>query len=242
MTTTPAPSPAKPSVPATAKRQVLPFGREDPKRRQKLLLISIGAIALAGALVLILVFHPWTPYEPPRLDDEPFKLAKLASSPDFQKLPFDQREVYMKMMDKKKDKIEQAYASGKLTDTEYRKALEAAYLGKRLDEMQKYFSKPQGRIREAYLDKLFEKQDKKRDTLAKNPTAKKEKKEDQIPRDKSDEEVQINNWPPEVIAQYTQFKQALADRKKVYREVHPSAKKAASRPSATTKTSISPQH
>jgi hypothetical protein len=241
MTTTPAPAQSKPSVPAR-KPQALPFGKDDPKRQQKLLLLTLGVIALAGALVLIVVFHPWHPYEPPRLDDEPFKLTQLASSPNFEKLPFEQREVYMKMMDKKKDKIEQAYTSGKLNDMEYRKALEAAYLGKRLDEMQKYFSKPPGKNRDSYLDKLLEKQDKKRQTAARNPAAKKEKKEDQIPRDRSDEDAQMNNWPPEVHAQYVQFKQALDERKKAYREAHPSAKNAATRPSATTKTSGSAQH
>ena len=51
---------------------------------------------------------------------------------------------------------------------------------KRLDEMKKYNSKAAGREREAYLDKILGKKEVKRDTLKHNPTARKEKKEEEI--------------------------------------------------------------
>src|SRR5256885_15872255 len=134
-----------PSLKAAAfsggKPVAMPFSKEDPKRQQKLLIGGIGGAALVIALTLLFVFRPWKRAEPPRLTAEPAKLGQLAATPDFHKLPFEKREVYMKMMDAKKSQLIQAHANGQMTDDEYQKALQAAQLGKRLDEMNKYFAR-----------------------------------------------------------------------------------------------------
>src|SRR5437764_7511398 len=148
--TGPTPGPAlKAAAFSGGKPVAMPFSKEDPKRQQKLLIGGIGGAALVIALVLLFVFRPWKQSAPPRLNEEPFKLAQLAASPDFSKLPFDRREVYMKILDSKKPQVVQAYANGKLTDLEYQKALEAAHLGNRLGEMRKYFEKAAGPARTA---------------------------------------------------------------------------------------------
>jgi hypothetical protein len=221
--------PTSPTAPTA-----LPFSKNDPKRQHTILVAGVGGVALIAALVLLFVFRPWQPAAPPRLNDEPAKLAQLVASPAFDKLPFDQREVYMKVIDRKKSQMTQAYSAGRITDDEYRKALQAAHLGKRLDEMHKYFSRPAGRAREAYLDKMIDKDAKQKAALSRDPTARKEKKEEKIPRDSSDEEAEINRWPPEIRAQYGQFKASLNDRRKLYKELHPT-KSAATQPAAATK-------
>jgi hypothetical protein len=203
----------------------MPFSHNDPKRQQKILIGGIGGAALVVAVAVLLIFQPW--HKPvPRLNDEPARIAQLASSSDFAKMPFSQREVYMKVMDQKKAQIEQAYANGKLTDDEYRKALEAAHLGRLLDHMKKYYARPPGRARELYLDKVIDKKEKKVASLKKSPSAKKDKKADAIPRDDSEEDVEINSWPAEVRGQFLQFRQALNEHKKLHKDLKKAAEPA----------------
>src|SRR5438309_250308 len=148
MTTTPRPT--QPQIPARTalasetgngpgRQTAMPFSKEDPRRQQKLLIAGIGGAAVVIALALRFVFRPGQ-RPAPRLNEEPSKVAQLLTSPDFQKMPFERREIYMKMMDKKKAQMTQAYANGQMSDADYQKVLEAAHLGKRLDEMRKYFS------------------------------------------------------------------------------------------------------
>jgi len=207
-----------PSAQSTARTAAMPFGKDDPKRKRMVLIAGIGGAALGVAVAVLLIFRPWQRSGIPRLNDEPAKLARFVGSEKFDKLPFDQREVYMKMMDRKKTQITAAYAAGSIGDDDYRKTLDAAYFGKRLDEMKKYFSKPAGPEREAYLDTLMAKTDKKHEAIARNPSAKQEKKQEQIPRDDSDDEAEMNSWPPAVRAQFETFRQALAEKKKHHRD------------------------
>ena len=222
-----------PTKPAPPRTKAMPFSKDDPKRQQKLLIGGIGAAALIVAVAVAVIFRPWrTPV--PRLNDEPYKLAQLVAGPEFQKLPFDQREIYMKMIDHKKDVISQAYNSGKITDTEYRKALEAAHLGKQLDIMKKYFERAPGHDREAYLDKVLDKKDKKQTTRKHSTDAKKEKKEQDVLRDDSEETVEISNWPSDVQAKWNVYRAALAERKKSHKETrqsqHSGGHKASTKP------------
>jgi hypothetical protein len=175
----------------------------------------------------LFVFRPWKRNEPPRLNDEPAKLGQLAATKDFQRMPFEKREVYMKMMDAKKQQIIQAHASGQMSDDEYQKALEAAQLGKRLDEMNKYFAKPPGSARTAYLDKLVNKKETKQQATKRDAAAKQQQKEEDIWRSKEDEDAEVATWPPEVQTKYNQFRQAYLERKKQYKEAHPKEKKPA---------------
>jgi hypothetical protein len=224
--------PSTPPKPNAPQRQAMPFSDDDPKRQQKLLIAGIGGAALAVAATVLLIFQPW--HRPvPRLNDEPARIAQLASSSDFARLPFSTRETYMKVMDQKKAQIEQAYANGKLTDDEYRKALEAAHLGRLLGHMKKYYARPPGRARDAYLDKVIDKKEKKVISLKKNPTAKKEKKAEAIPRDDSEEDAEINSWPPDVRAQFLQFRQILNDRKKLHKDLKKAAEPANTQQSTT---------
>src|SRR5258706_7461196 len=159
------PNPAKPPI---AKPTAMPFGNDDPKRQQRLLIAGIGGAALVIAIALLFIFRPWQSSRPAlRLDDDPAKIARVAASDDLRKLPFDRRQTYMKMMDSKEAQIVQAHANGQINDEDYQKALMAAHLGKQLGEMGKYLTKPSGPERAAYLDKVVNKKEVKDETRSK---------------------------------------------------------------------------
>jgi hypothetical protein len=237
-TTSPKTTPPKRQPDRAAGSTPMPFSHDDPKRQQKILIGGIGGAALVVAGALLLIFRPWQAHEPPRLNDTPNKLAQLAGNSQFANMPFDRREMYMKMMDRKKPQLEQAYAAGQISDEDYRKAMQAAHLGKRLDEMQKYYSKPPGHEREAYLDKILSKQETKKETLDKNPTAKKEKKADTIPRDEAEEQKEIDSWPSDIRAQFMVFEQAYKERKKLFQQTHPSKKHPATAPTTAPSATV----
>lgn len=214
----------------------LPFSDEDPRRRQKLLIGGIGGVILVVALALLFIFRPWN--HGPKLGGDPVQLGQYAASSDFRKMPFDKRELYMKMMDSKKDEISKSYAAGQLSLEDYQKALLAGHLGKRLDEMHKYFAKPVGPERVKYLDKILNKKDTKEEAAKHNPSAKEQKKEKDVLKDDAAEKAEIATWPEDVQAQYQEFHAALEDRKKLHKEVKAEAK-AATRP-ATPAMPVSP--
>src|ERR687886_779749 len=92
----------------------LPFSDEDPKRRQKLLIGGIGGVVLVVAVVLLFIFRPWQ-HPAPKLGGDPTQLGHFAATGDFQKMDFGKREIYMKMMNSKKEEISKAYAGGQLS-------------------------------------------------------------------------------------------------------------------------------
>jgi hypothetical protein len=222
-TTSPKPPPPKQGNRSSG-GAAMPFSQDDPRRQKKILIGGIGGAALLLAAALLLIFRPWQAPEPPRLNDTPNKLAQLAGNAQFANMPFDRREMYMKMMDRKKAQLEQSYAAGQIGDEDYRKAMEQAHLGKRLDEMRKYYAKPPGHEREAYLDHILTKQETKKEALDKNPAAKKQKKADDIPRDNAEEQKEIDSWPSDVRAQFMLFQQEYAKHKKLFQQEHPSKK------------------
>jgi hypothetical protein len=204
----------------------MPYSEEDPKHRQKLLIGGIGGAALVCALALLFIFRPWQKPPPPHLGGEPSKLAEFSGTADFQKMPFEKREVYMKMMNTKKEQIIQAYANGQLSLEDYQKALLAAHLGKQLDDMRKYYAKPIGPDRTKYLDKLLNKKDVKEEERKKNPTAREQKKEQDLLKDDVAEKAEVSTWPGEVQAQYNAYREALAERKKIHKSAKEAAKPA----------------
>lgn len=217
MSTSPtkAPSSAQQSSAAGTKAG-MPFGQEDPKRRQQVLIASVGGVALVVAAALLFIFRPWE-HPAPKIGGEPAKLGQYVSTPDFQKMPFEKREIYMKMMHAKKEQIVKAYTDGQLSIEDYQKSLLAAHLGKQLDDMRKYFAKPLGADRTKYLDKLIAKNDAKDDALKHNAAAKEEAKEQDLLKDDAAERAEVASWPADVQSQYQQFRTALSERKKLHK-------------------------
>jgi hypothetical protein len=195
----------------------MPPGREEAKRRQRLLIAGIGGGVLVIALAILLIVRPWQK-PPPKLGGEPSKLGEFVSTSDFQKMNFEKREIYMKMISAKKDEIAKAYAEGRLSIEDYQKSLLAAHLGKRLDDMRKYFAKPMGAERIKYLDKQLVKKDTKREARERDPAAKKVEEEQDLLKDDAAQTAEIATWPPDVRAKYTEYIEAVNERKKFHKD------------------------
>jgi hypothetical protein len=213
-----------------AKAPAIPLG-DEAKRRQRLVMGGIGGAALVVALLLLVIFKPWQ--KPPvKLGGDVTKLSEFVGAGDFQKMNFEKREIYMKMASAKKDEIAKNYAEGRLSLEDYQKSLLAAHLGKRLDDMRKYFAKPPGADRTKYLDKLLTKKETKKQALDHDPAAKQIEEEQDLLKDDAAQTAEIATWPSDVQGKYKEYTEAMNERKKLHKEAA-DAKAAAKKPPAT---------
>jgi hypothetical protein len=194
-----------------------PGTHKDPQRQQKLLIGGIGGAALVIAVALLLIYRPWRT-QAPKIGGEPSKLGEYVGTTDFQKLPFEKREVYMKMASAKKDEFAKAYADGRLSLDDYQKSLLAAHLGKQLDNMRKYFAKPIGNERAKFIDKMIVKKESKKQAREHDPEAKKIEEEQDLLKDYAAATAEIATWPPDIQAKYREYTTAVDERKKMYKE------------------------
>jgi hypothetical protein len=221
---------AKGAAPANAPAAAAAVPEKAPLN-PKLLYGTIAGGALLVVIVALLVWRPWKT-EPPRLNEEPWKIAKFVASPEFKKLPFERQFTYMDVLDDKEPAIAQAYKEKKLNDEEYAAALQGAYLGKHLKRAKNYAEKGTARAREMYLDKLIEK--KKKGGSDKGKTKGTEPLDaDEIKRDDTEEQETISKWPAEAQAQWTAYRMALKSRKEALKEEKADRKAAATQAAAT---------
>lgn len=206
-----------PAAPAATPQQLAAAAR-----KKQMILIGAGVLAV----LLLGVFVYWTflrTVEAPRLNSEPYVIGKFTATSHFGRLPFEKKWQYYELMDDKEDALKAAYAEGKMNDDEYRLALQAAYYGKHLDRMKKYFEKPPGRERTAYLDKLVQKKyeddDKKGDgkTSGKSDDLK-PLTADEIKRDDTEQDDDISAWPADVRAKWEEYKREYKARKDLYKQ------------------------
>jgi hypothetical protein len=150
--------PSTANVPSVDKPAAEPAPTPNPAAAaRKKQMILIGAGALVVALLGVFAWSKMRPIDAPRLNSEPHVIGSFTATSAFERLPFDKKWQYYELMDDKEPALKAAYAAGKMTDDEFRKALQAAWYGKHLTRMKKYFEKPPGRERTAYLDKLVQK-------------------------------------------------------------------------------------
>jgi hypothetical protein len=162
------------------------------------------------------------------MNEAPADIATFFDSTAYHELPFERQVAYLKQVEAKEDELVEAYRNGKLTDANYRKSLEAAYLGRHLTRMKKYFEHPVGRARDAYLDKLLDKKEAEKqgtDLMKKDgtkkapkPNARDDKDVKAINRDDSNEAEIIKKWPAEAQQQWKQYQAAVDARKRVRKE------------------------
>jgi hypothetical protein len=223
----PAASVSSPSAPAT--QPSLP-GTQRRRTRMFIYGGAGGGALVALVVVALIVWKPWQS-GPPRLNEGPSKIASFTTSNEFSKLPFDRQVVYLKQMDAKEDALVEAYRAGRMGEEEYRKALEAAYLGRQLGRMKKYFDRTPGAERDAYLDKLLARKEAekrgdtpqpklKADGTLKQPKVDAKDAEDlkDLKRDDSEESAVIKSWPADVQKQWQEFHSALRARKRLMHE------------------------
>ena len=174
-------------------------------QRQRAIIIAAGCcIALvAGVWLIAGAMRDDTP----RLNESPVVLTKFIQSKRFTQLPFEQQRQFYKVLDDKDADLEQAYSAHKLTESEYRAGLEAAWLGKHINRVEKYFSLPPGIQRTNYLTKLVDKKERK---LAKPKSNTGEK----IDVNETAAEMKVEKWPPSVKTQWDNFHDAYREQRK----------------------------
>ena len=180
------------------------------------LLIAAGLIVAAGVIWAI----AWgMGDEKPRLNDNAVVLTKFVHSGGLEKLPYDEQRQYYKVLDDREDELDQAYRDKRLSESEYRSGLEAAWLGKHINRVEKYFALPAGQGRAAYIDKLLDKREVKR-AKPNDP--------DDIDADETAAEMKVESWPAEVRAQWKLFHDTYRE----HRKAREKAQKAETKPAA----------
>jgi hypothetical protein len=182
----------------------------DPSgRRNRLITIAASVIILLGGLGMFAVIAGGGSGDAPRLNDNAVALTKYIGSKTFEELPFDQQRQYYKVLDDRDDELDQAYASKRLSESEYRVGLEAAWLGKHINRTEKYFSLPPGQARVNYVAKLLDKKELKRQRQKANPNP------GDIDADETAAELKVEKWPAAVRSQWTLFHDAYRAQKKL---------------------------
>jgi hypothetical protein len=148
----------------------------------------------------------------PRLNESTEVLLRYLATSAFDALPFEKQRQYYKVFDDREKQVDQAFHDRRMTEAQYRAALEAAWLGKHINRVEKYISIPAGQ-RAAYIDGLLDKKHKK--------PGKEDK--DKIDADESAAEARVEHWPPAVRDQWNQFHAA-------YKKQKQSRESAATRP------------
>src|SRR6266536_4515512 len=128
-------------------------------KRRIWIFVAAGSALVLGLIVGMILF--FTSGGEPRLNDNTVVLAKFISSSAFDQLPFDKRRQYYKVLDKRSQELDQLYKDRRLSDGEYRTGLEAAWLGKHINHVEKYFALPPGQGRADYINKLLVKKARK---------------------------------------------------------------------------------
>ncbi len=196
------------------------------KRRRRRRTVIIAAIAGAGVIILAagiwLIAAALREDAPPRLNENAVVLTRFVESKNFEKLPFEQQRQFYKVLDDRDGagELDQAFSSGKLSESEYRAGLEAAWLGKHINRVEKYFSLAPGIARTNYLIKLVDKKERK----TAKPTAGSAGKgaggaaagagAEKIDVNETAAEMKVEKWPASVRTQWDTFHEAYRNQRK----------------------------
>ena len=197
------------------------------KKKPLVAIIAVAAlvVAVVGGWILWKTLHPGPPLPTAPTD----KLVPYVISAKFNEATWDKKQLYLGAVEKREEEVEKMYKAGKLTEPEMGMAREAAWLGKYVGRMDKFFSLPPGKQRTDYIIKVVDKIDDVDEPLKVKPNP-----EDKLPkRDKKWGKTVIATFPPDVQQQWKEFQKAIneeQDRRKKEKKV---AEKAADRAAAT---------
>jgi hypothetical protein len=229
------PAPGAPAKPVAAAPPAGPAAPAPLVTRR--IALAAGAVVASLLVLALVLWKPWAS-PPPRLNSDPHIIAKFAAGGSFDDLPFPQQREYMDILDDKDDALLAAYKDGRLTDQQYRRALQLGWYDKQLDRMENYFERPPGQ-RNAYLDKFArpkKKGDGKKDDEEEESDDLSPLKAEEIDRDDSTEERDIQKWPSDVRQKWVEYRQALAARKQYWKDQEKAAEAAAAPTGSATPT------
>ena len=176
---------------------------ESSARRRNTMIAAIAGVVVLVALIWAAVsfFGDHTP----RLNENAVVLAKFVASSRFEALPFEQQRQFYKVLDDRDQELDQAYRDKRLKEPEYRAGLEAAWLGKHLNRVEKYFALPPGQGRIDYINKLLDKRERKKAEPA---------DANDIDADETAAELKVEKWPSSPRSQWEQFHTAYRKQRK----------------------------
>ena len=203
--------------------------------------LIIGLIALCLLAIAAGGFYLWIKFkEPPRFNAPIATLARFITEPAFNELPFDRRELYIQKLDDRNDELEAAWETGKLSDQEYKSALEMAWFAPHLQDMRDYHQIPTQEEKNKMLDRLL---DEKKRAKNKTPGANAPKTGASTPaasarpkpkRDEIQEREIPQKWPEADRVRWARFRESLRqrdnERDKAKKAAEKAAKQAATMP------------
>src|SRR5205814_121025 len=192
-------------------------------KKQILMLCWVGvAVAL-----LIAAWWTWQKFKPqaPRLNDPIAKIVPYVVSPTFDTLMFDQQFQWMKELEQRNERVKKdqkqppqeldnAFKEGRISETDYRGALQLAWFGKHLGRVERYFAQS-GAQRQAYLDELIIKKLKEEADIRSGKIKPKDAEEISGNPSAVEEKARIDKWPPEARDRWYQCQKAYKERKKL---------------------------
>ena len=187
---------------------IIPHPKPAASARRLWIIGSGAALVLAALIVLLVLSRRDTE---PRLNDTTAVLAKFVTSKQFDAMPYEKQRLYYKVLDDRADEIDQLFKQGKLTDADYRAALETAWLGKHINRVEKYVSLPAGNARANYIAQLLTKKAKKDAAKMKNGLD----EADDIRVDETAASLRVESWPANVRDQWNLFHAAYRQEKKL---------------------------
>jgi len=200
-----------------------------PEAKKKPIIAIIAVLALivasAGAWILWKTLHPGPPLPSAPTD----KLVPYVISAKFNEASWENKQLYLGAVEKREEEVEKMYKAGKLTEPEMGMAREAAWLGKYVGRMDKFFSMPPGQQRLDYIKKVVDKIDD-----VDEPPKTKANPEDKLPkRDKKWGKTVVATFPPDVQAQWKEFQKSINDEQDRRKKEKKAAEKAAATKPAT---------
>ncbi len=165
-------------------------------------------MAIGSAALIIIGFTAaymlWRHPKPPAGNDL-VAACKYVSSVEFLRLAPEQRVSYTSNLREKVDEIQALYKDGKLTEPDYRSAMNAAWVGKQEEHVARYFSLAGGKPRMDYLDHLSRKFFQKKNAG---------KGAENFKHDSAYEDNYIADWSRDKQRRYQEFRAAYAERRK----------------------------
>jgi hypothetical protein len=236
MSAPPASASAKTNGPAkvATSAAAAPAAAATPTTNRKPLLI--GAVAGLVVLLVATIVVWWKVTQPPLVNESTPVLIKFAYTSRFDGMRFDDQKRYMLALEDRGGKeIEKAFAEGKVTEAEARKAKELAWFGQQFKHIEKYYSLPAGHARQEYVRKEAAKKVKKENKSDTTPKPGKNPKKPtaaptvdvDVDRDETSETERPKTWPADVQDQWNQYREAYKQEKKALEEAEKAAKQAA---------------
>lgn len=187
------------------------------------LLLGFCAAGLLGVVALGVWLLRTDP--PPRLNADTVTLARFVATDEYLRLPFERQDPYMRIIEDRDDnnELDRAYATGQLSEADYRAAIQEAWLGQLIKRSERYIIlNASGRAN--YIADLLDRKEAKKAKAKKKPARPPEGPFDPklIKRDPSHSEMRIASWPAPIRQQVETFRTAYdaarADRQSAARQ------------------------